>query len=56
VIDTHDNWGLRRPGGIVKAAGLGDGDNASQEDHRQAAFDDATLRLIFGYNRSTCSA
>jgi len=35
-------------GGSVKAEGLGDGCRASQEDHRQAALDDATLEAIAG--------
>jgi len=32
------------PGGIVKAAGLGDGLVQSAEDHRQASLDDATRK------------
>jgi ATP-dependent helicase/nuclease subunit A len=32
----------KTPGGSVKAEGLGDGSSPSQEDHRQAALDDAT--------------
>ena len=50
-----------RPGGSVKAEGLGDGCIASKEDHRQAALDDATQELpvysatMLSYTRAALS-
>jgi hypothetical protein len=42
----------RRPGGSVKAEGLGDGGWAN---HRQAALDDATRIAVACYERLNCS-
>jgi hypothetical protein len=39
-------------GGIVKAAGLGDGCIACQKDHRQAALDAATQKQSIIHHQS----